>query len=128
MNKIELESSIWNLSIHGQNSDLIHLLEEVQNQSLNDSCEQYFYESIKCHHNEIANYIQNNFLSDFDNFDMSRIIESYNFEFFPYEMSNDFDTIFCLCNYDHFNIVQFLLKNIDFNINDKKVFSLLIFI
>ena len=93
-NKVPLTPSLWLFTIHGNNADLIHLLEEnkVGNEEIerfNVSHEmfheynsytpertekltsdminlslygKYLAESIKCHHNDIANYIKNKIL------------------------------------------------------------------
>ena len=67
LNNVELSSSLWLYGIHSNDADIIHLLEECQVDPPNNSYEKCFIEAIKCHHNDIANYIKNNYLSQRDN-------------------------------------------------------------
>lgn len=56
-------------AIHGRNYDMIHSIEG--NIKINDLEDKFFYtdweeilcESIKCHHNDFANYIINNYIN-----------------------------------------------------------------
>lgn len=66
MNNVELKSSLWLYAIHSNNPELIHLLEENEVEAPNQKYEECFLESIKCHHNDIARYIEDNFLQDKD--------------------------------------------------------------
>ena len=61
---VELTPSLWSLAIHGRNSEMIHFLEDNHVELEDKSYKQVFYESIKCHHNDIANYFINNFLQN----------------------------------------------------------------
>ena len=58
----ELKPSLWIYSIHSNNVEMINLLETDEFHTLPDY-EQCYIESIKCHHNDIADYIEN-FLPD----------------------------------------------------------------
>ena len=91
---VELKSSLWHEVIHGRNAELIHLLENNQVEPTvtvvknlkkieEESYKGCIKESIKCHHNEIANYFINNHLKNEN--DSSREItiqcmKYYNFE------------------------------------------------
>ena len=62
-NKVELTPSLWLYAIHSQNAEIIHLLESneiepPENKSMKNKYEAIFIESIKCHHNSIADYIK----------------------------------------------------------------------
>lgn len=61
LNKIELKPSLWLYVIHSKNPEMIHTLEEL-NIETPDSFKLCLFESIKCNHNDFANYIQNNLL------------------------------------------------------------------
>ncbi|KAK8876040.1 hypothetical protein M9Y10_006224 [Tritrichomonas musculus] len=61
-NQIELPKSLWIYAIHGRNPDLIHFLEENQILPNDETYQECFNESIKCHHNELARYIEDNLL------------------------------------------------------------------
>ena len=82
---VSLPSSIWIYGIHSNNAELIHFFEENANEPekfdsvithhrfLNRqevSYNEIFAESIVCHHNEIADYIKDNFIEkdQIDNF------------------------------------------------------------
>ena len=58
--KVRLTKQLLNYSIHGQNSDIIHLLENSENSLFG------LLETIKCHHNNIANYFIDAFLLNDD--------------------------------------------------------------
>lgn len=61
LNGCELPSSLWKYVIHGRNAELIHILKEnhVDGQDYIECVE----ESIKCHHNEITDYIINSLVN-----------------------------------------------------------------
>ncbi|KAK8836284.1 hypothetical protein M9Y10_039919 [Tritrichomonas musculus] len=69
LNKIEFKKSVMIYAIHGRNYDMIHSIEG--NIKINDLEDKFFYtdweeiscESIKCHHNDFANYIINNYIN-----------------------------------------------------------------
>ena len=71
MNKAKLTPSLWLYTIHSKNAELFHLLEtyevpppESENKEYpsQKNYEQCIIESIKCHHNDFADYIENNLL------------------------------------------------------------------
>ena len=75
ISEIELKGSLWLYAIHSKNAELIHMLErnkvfppkfdKENEEELNDPNKEYLrclIESIKCHHNDFADYIQNTFL------------------------------------------------------------------
>lgn len=74
------------------------------------------FRRIKCHHNDIAKYIQNMYLlnkSDFSNFKENKysyFFHSHNYEFFPTDFKNKF-IHFYLCQYNYINIVKILLSH-----------------
>ncbi|KAK8889215.1 hypothetical protein M9Y10_033961 [Tritrichomonas musculus] len=75
MNGAELRVSLWNFAVHSDNSEIIHFIEENKDkikeksffsiqvaQITQNNYIDFLKESIKCHHNDVANYILNNFL------------------------------------------------------------------
>ena len=122
-NGVELKSSLWNYAIHGNNPELIHLLVEKNIEPERNSYNICLKEAIKCHHNDIADYILNNYFNqdiDYSNFKENIISYSfrfYNFNFFPENLDNSF-IFFYACQFDYFIIVEFLLKTKKININD----------
>ena len=75
LNKVEITSELYFFAIYGKNPELIHHLEAnlfgskveyKSNNSSNQNIDQnqytkYLEESIKCHHNDIANYLLESF-------------------------------------------------------------------
>ncbi|KAK8844301.1 hypothetical protein M9Y10_024513 [Tritrichomonas musculus] len=129
MREVKLTSSLWLFVIHGRNSELIHLLEEnliepilpisKHSKKVEKSYEKCFFESIKCHHNDVANYFLNNYLQIEDENSNETLIQSlkyYNFFFIKKENINE--SSFChLCHYDYFLLVDYLLKSVDVDVN-----------
>ncbi|KAK8835796.1 hypothetical protein M9Y10_040619 [Tritrichomonas musculus] len=57
---VELTTSLWLYSIHSNNPDLIHFLEDSHLKLDEDLFDECIKESIKCHHNNFANYFITN--------------------------------------------------------------------
>ena len=135
-NGAELKPSLWLYAVHGENPEIISFLEEneiiniKENESFakNISFVQIFKESIKCHHIDVANYIQENYLQNVNEYSKEKLINSlkyYNFMFIGCDI--DIETSFCyLCKYDYYLLVFILCKNINIDIN-KKIIYMVIF-
>ena len=84
--RIELadyDPSLWLYTIHSNNKEMVHYFEdniEISNTTYLDC----FEESVKCYHNEIAQYIKGNYL-DQQNDDLLPLhfYRYFNFSFFP---------------------------------------------
>ncbi|KAK8841762.1 hypothetical protein M9Y10_026711 [Tritrichomonas musculus] len=130
--KVQLETSIWPYAVHGRNVEIINFLEEQKIKTLCDTYQYLIIESIKCHHNEIAEYFQSNFCDNekiYNNYLYRKSLKSYNFDFFTDEIvcylinscKNDgnLNAPFYLSKYDYFLVVEFLCKenicNIDYD-------------
>lgn len=117
---IVLAPSLWLLAIHGQNPELIHLLEE---NSINPNVELYqniFFEAIKCHHNDLVDYIENNFLQTDqinENQFFSYAIDYYNFYFFNTDIEITFDIFYDFCRCGYYFFVESILKSHNFDLN-----------
>ncbi|KAK8841813.1 hypothetical protein M9Y10_026762 [Tritrichomonas musculus] len=124
LNSIELTPDLWIYAIHGQNAEIIHLLEEFGVEPPNKSYDICLIEAIICHHNDIANYFVNKY---FDQDVMTKnerikteIIISYNYEFFPNDFSDE-KTFFDLCRIDNFPLFEYMINhNKSLNIECKK--------
>ena len=121
--RVELTPSLWINAIHGKNAELIHILEDnhvKQKVSV-------IKESIKCHHNEIADYFLTNSLQNEEKNSSEANIQSlkyYNFAFLQKELINK--STFChLCYYDYYFLVEVLLTSRDIDINNKEIKNLL---
>ena len=127
-NDVELTSSLWIYAIHSNNPEMIQLLEDNHVEPPNNSYEECIKESIKCHHNDIVNYIENNLIDyKIDDIDLDEKYNEniylysfhyYNFVYLPPEIKNNAFFYYC-CKYDYFLIVEYFLNTIDININDK---------
>lgn len=134
MNGVELTIPLWLFAIHGKNTEIIHIL--VESQIVNNfifldgflryiertDVTSYMYclkESIKCHHNDISNYIQANLLKkEKDNLNDLFIqgLKSYNFAFIQNDMINE-NYFYYMCRFGYYLIVDNLLKDKDIDIN-----------
>ena len=112
LNNVELTSSLWIYAIHSENAELIHLLEYNKVDPPNNNYELCLIESIKCHHNKIAEYFKNNYMNEKENKDeiRSNILRYYNYAYFPTEFSGEND-FFNLCSNNYHTIVNLLLKD-----------------
>ena len=102
LNKAKIKAIIWIYAMHSYNPELINFLEE--NHKIQQRNEIYFHcfkEAIKCHHIDVSNYIQNNYLNEnFGENILSYIFHYYNYYYFPKELNNCF-ILFYACKYDH---------------------------
>ncbi|KAK8893061.1 hypothetical protein M9Y10_030323 [Tritrichomonas musculus] len=117
MNQIRLEPNLWLYAIHGNNAELIHFLEE------NNKIPFYLYkkcldESIKCHHNEIANYIINCAFDNFDNQMKYQSILSYNYNYFPSNVDH-IETFYYLCLCNNAFMAEMILNTYQIDITSK---------
>lgn len=113
MNNVKPTPSLWLYSIHGQNADLIHFLEEEEIKPEDSTFIKCLIEAIKCHHNNFAYYIQTNLLnipknSDFDF--LSICMKHFNFHFFPDELEINSNIFYDFCKFDYLSIVESLLN------------------
>lgn len=119
-NNIEIDSSLFTFGFCGRNPDIIHLLEANEQFQYKDFIDQLKV-AIKCHHDEIAEYILNNYIKEND--DIFKIGENNdkdniyhiafrynNYKYFPSFFDNKliFDD---MCEFGYFKIVDYLLNN-----------------
>ena len=104
LNEVDLTDDLWLYAIHGKNSEIIHYLESLHIEPKDKTYNECLKESIKCHHNEIAEYIQNNLLTEIntthDNIKRWGI-QFYNYKYIPKIIENNYSFFyFSLYNYD----------------------------
>ena len=138
MNNSKLTPSLWPFAIHGKNAEIIHALEEhnikpksesfsslIMNSGIgaNNNSNGYkkvFIESIKCHHLDVSNYLLKYAISNhnINSQNFIQCIKYHNYAFMPFISINESSFGF-LCEYDHYTLVDILLKEkeIDININ-----------
>ena len=152
INGIQLTPSLWIYAIHGNNAEMIHLLEENQIKPEDTTFNQCYYESIKCNHNNLVMYLSDNCLNNeisnkkysgafggkagysseyrmcYQHVDDSfvPIIKNYNFDLLE---NSDLVKLFqILCKYEYYQFVDLLLKNEDIDINMKLIYQMNYFI
>lgn len=150
MNNVELTSSLWLYAIHSNNPEIFHLLEEKHVHLPKNGCfEEFLKEAIKCHHNDIAMYIQNNKLKTkniidfafrytnyaiFDDEMIEDIFVSYlsKFEFkianIQYPKPENTKVLSFLFKYIDLYIVEFFVKNDKVDLTYKIEYDYFIFI
>lgn len=124
LEKVQLTPSLWNFAVHGKNADLIHSLEDCHVSLEGGAYMQLFYESIKCHHNDIANYFLSNFLQKEEENLQKAFIKSlryYNFAFLNDEQINE-SSFYDLCKYDYSALIGSFVTSTAIDINKKEIF------
>ena len=117
INGVILTGSLWIYAIHSRNPDLIHLLEEIHVEPNDATFSECLIESIKCYHNEIADYIKDNHLAR--NIDIfPNIIKYHNYSFFNENVKGH---EYQLIQYGYSSIVKNLLNDFK-DINAKVIF------
>ena len=112
LNEAVLTPSIWLYAVHGRNPEMIHFLEDKKDIITEITYAECFTESIKCFHNEIANYIRDNLLddssiNDYNHYDF--IFRYHNYLFFPENISNSSIAFYYLCKYNYIYLVKKVL-------------------
>ncbi|KAK8890285.1 hypothetical protein M9Y10_035058 [Tritrichomonas musculus] len=104
LNGAELKPELWLYAIHSRNAELIHLLENYGVKPPNGKYEKCLSESIKCHHNEIADYIENNYMIENDDKIIisdeviSSIMQYHNYGYFPLDLESGDEFFYLLAN------------------------------
>lgn len=123
----------WYCAIHGRCPQIIHFLEENERptDSTYHKCMKY---SIKCYHNEIARYFENNLLKEDENDKFNKNVIGYAFQYMNYEFwPDDFNSEvkYCLhyaCKFSYQTLVNLLLTNENIDINEEVISFFLILI
>ena len=118
-NEVNLDSSLWLYSIHSRNAELIQILESNKISPPDEIYEKCMCESIKCHHNEFADYFENNFLQTIKSEEIfSSIMQSHNYSYFPSDYSNGYE-FYYLCSNNYNILVKLFLKMNEESIKQK---------
>lgn len=133
LNNIEVKDSIFMYAIHGNNYELIHVIEEIIKNEDNEKILIFFIEAVKCHHNEIARYFDNIIFNGQSTSILglcSSIFNFMNYSFFPYEIDNEYAFYF-LCKYDQVDLVKLVLDDPSYmkgiNVNNRIITKKIIF-
>ncbi|KAK8882884.1 hypothetical protein M9Y10_045528 [Tritrichomonas musculus] len=121
LNKVTPTPSLWMYAIHSNNPEMIYAIERLQIKPEDPSYEECLIESIKCHHNDIANYIKNNLMNEddlefkanyvFDNNFNKHCYCYYNFSLLDLNAIDHKFNFFYWCEFGFFNLVKFYVEN-----------------
>ena len=124
---VELTSSMWLFHIHSENGELTRYLIEKNILPRKKKFNRILKESIKCHHNDIAQFIINFHIdendlkfdteNDFNNNFFRYSIQYHNYCFFPDDIKYKY-MFYYLCEFDYFTLVSLYLRNQSINLND----------
>ncbi|KAK8840035.1 hypothetical protein M9Y10_031320 [Tritrichomonas musculus] len=122
-NGAKISHSLMLFVIHGNSADLFQYTKnDVNNFFL------LAMESIKCHHNEMFNNIQSNYLENENLYSKDFVAQGlkyYNYAFIENSYINK-STFNDLCKYNHYTLVDILLKNKDIDVNEIILFVVII--
>ena len=114
--------TFWIYAIHGNNPELIQFLYDNKIIPSDEIYQICLKEAIKCHHNEMAEYIINNRGKNDQKAIFSQSIRHFNFHFFTDDLEAYDDSAFVdLCRHGQSDFVDFLLRFKAIDINRKKV-------
>lgn len=121
-NKVPLMGSLWRYAIHGNNPDVIHLIEENNVKPDFNSYEKCFKDSIKCYHNNIATYIKDSYLTNNSIDLLCKSLKYHNYEWID-SNSIDKSAFAYLCSFDYPYFVKILINDIDEKIINEPIFN-----
>ncbi|KAK8835990.1 hypothetical protein M9Y10_040187 [Tritrichomonas musculus] len=119
----EISGSIWIYAIHGHNFEIIKLLEANNIKPKKDNYRNCLIESIKCHHIEMSNYINEKYINDEteDGYSasiddtqndlrimdlISASLKSRNYCFYRKQVTMKIASIYYLCKYNYSLLVE----------------------
>ena len=125
LNGAKVKSSIWLYAVHGDDAEIIHFLEENCSSKLlnnNSLILDTLLESIKCHHNDITNYIQCQYIdAKFSNFYCKPVLECllhyYNTPYFQDYIKKRIFFHYA-CEFDYYNLVKIFIKTKKIDLNE----------
>lgn len=135
-NKAICKPSIIQTAIHSNNPEIIDFLQES---NINEKTMEYYFmcfdESIKCHHNQFADYFYSNYIYDSNqnqNTDVLKeksffkSIKYHNFTYIYPEFIDKFHSFCYFCQFNYHYLVQIFLDTKESLINLKMVYILII--
>ena len=131
LNGVAVNGSLWLYGIHSNNSDFLrNHIESKGIKPTDETCEEILNESIKCHHNEIARYIQENLIDEKQMIKSKNRIQfnervfniAFKYNNYSFFLANFNDgCAFCnCCQYKYDTIVDLLIKS-HRNLIEKKI-------
>ena len=124
---VELTSSMWIYAIHSCNAELIKYLEDNHVSPPENKYERILRESVKCHHNDISNFIIDNLMKEEDlQYDIEYkyydnlykyAVESHNYCFFPANMKYE-NMFLYLCEFNYYTLVKLYLTEFTVDLSE----------
>ena len=113
LNDANLRPSLWLYAIHGKKPEIIHILEELHIEPSDKCFYECFVEAIKCHWNDMALYVQDNLLTNYqNNFDDYHIFFKYHNYLFLNE-SSPLKMLYYFVEY-HYNFLVLQIMKMNF--------------
>ncbi|KAK8857408.1 hypothetical protein M9Y10_015813 [Tritrichomonas musculus] len=103
MNYVELKPSLWYYAIHSNSAEMIHLLEDCKVETPDPTYQSLLKEAVKCHHNDITNYLNDNKIKRNDDFSENIYlygIKYHNYCFFPDDINYNYIFLY-ICKYNY---------------------------
>ena len=123
LNGAELRPPIWIYAIIGANPEIIHIIEENGILPKDKTYKKCLMEAIKCHRNNIANYINNKYIINNEiNLKLypKQILKYYNYAFIDANLIDE-SLFFSYCKWNHLFFVKYILENQKIDVN--QIFS-----
>ena len=131
LNKCEMKKSIYFYAIHGNNAEIFQCIEDEKFYISLLPRAIHFIEAVKCHHNNIADFIYSNDLNT-EKFSSllgfsSMFMNFMNYSYFPEDIFNEY-VFYYLCKYDQTELVNFVLNDPNYtkyiNLNNRVILKL----
>lgn len=126
INGVDLQPNIWQFAIRSENAELFRYLEENHVLPAENDFEKILKKSIKCHHNQFANYIIENLIQEKNDKYYRDIYQSSfkyrNYCFFPENIKHK-NLFFNLCRFNYYTLVKLFFKQDNFDINAKIILN-----
>ncbi|KAK8881653.1 hypothetical protein M9Y10_004397 [Tritrichomonas musculus] len=117
-NGAKLSPSIWFYAIHGDSAEIISILNENQIKPIDETYCQCFYESVKCHHNEMAVYIMKNFITNKSELNNNELFfKYYNLKYIECNEIETKSLFFIAIKYEYAYLVKIILETTDIDAN-----------
>ena len=125
MNDVVMTSSLWPYVIHGNNADIFHMMEDQKIHFPDEIAYNCYFESIKCHHINIMNYIRDNFDINYNKDIFMHSLRYHNHLNIDdeYEFKITRQYWFNLIKFDYIRLFEFLLNNKLINLYKHKITS-----
>ena len=122
-NKVYTNSLLILYAIHGGNQKIIQILQKNEDLLKEGIYEKVINESIKCHCNHLVKYFIESISLNKDK--KINIVKNYSLKHYDFSIiQKSFiikDSFIKLCKYDYFRLVDFLLKKLVIDLNQKEI-------